>query len=87
MYCQSKNTEDWEKCCGEATVRVTIIKARTHSKCLCKKHRDRYVARYRYRAKFCDKPCEIIEEKLEGVYTEEELRRLSITSFYENKKK
>jgi len=67
MLCQAKITDEFGgkyQCMNESTVRITIIKAKKHSKCLCTLHRHRYVSRYRYEAKHCHKPCEIIEEQL-----------------------
>lgn len=68
MKCQAKIRDEFGGkyiCLKEAAVKVTIIKADKnikHSKCLCLEHRSRYVARYRYQAKYCFKPCEILEE-------------------------
>ena len=70
MNCQAKIQEvPWDKhtnrCECEATTKVTIVKSGgKKTKCLCNLHRHRYVAKYRYEAKHCYKPCEIIEEKL-----------------------
>lgn len=67
MNCQAKIRDEFGGkyiCDNDATIKVTIIKAKKHSTCLCDKHRHRYVARYRYEAKHCYKPCEIIEEKI-----------------------